>query len=56
MIENNEDIEILRPLEMGFKVKMIKLSNHSISIDTKSDLKKLLKILSVKIESSPKQF
>ncbi len=56
IIENNEDIEILRPLEMGFKVKMIKLSNYSISIDTKSDLKKLLKILKVKTETSPKQF
>ena len=44
-IEKNEDIEVLRPLEMGYKIKMIKLSAQSISIDTKSDLKKLLKII-----------
>ena len=44
-LEQNEDIEILRPLEKGYKIKMIKLSNKSISIDTKSDLNKLLKIL-----------
>jgi 3-deoxy-manno-octulosonate cytidylyltransferase (CMP-KDO synthetase) len=43
-LEQNEDIEILRVLEKGFKVKMIKLSNKSISVDTKSDLNRLLKI------------
>jgi 3-deoxy-manno-octulosonate cytidylyltransferase (CMP-KDO synthetase) len=42
-LEQNEDIEILRVLEKGFKVKMIKLSNKSISVDTKSDLNRLLK-------------
>ena len=36
-----EDIEILRLLELGYKVKMVKMSNNSISIDTKSDLKKV---------------
>lgn len=44
-LEKNEDIEILRPLEKGYKIKMVKLSNKSISIDTKSDLNRLLKIL-----------
>lgn len=44
-LEQNEDIEILRPLEKGYKITMVKLSNKSISIDTKSDLNKLLKIL-----------
>ncbi len=45
--ENIEDIEILHFLEMGEKVKMVKLSNDSISIDTKLDIvlaKKRLKI------------
>ena len=45
--ENIEDIEILHFLEMGEKVKMVKLSDSSISIDTKSDIvlaKKKLKI------------
>lgn len=36
-----EHIEILRSLELGYKVKMVKMSNNSISIDTKSDLKKV---------------
>jgi 3-deoxy-manno-octulosonate cytidylyltransferase (CMP-KDO synthetase) len=44
-LEQNEDIEILRPLEKGYKIKMVKLSNKSISIDTKSDLNRLIKIL-----------
>lgn len=44
-LEKNEDIEILRPLEKGYKIKMVKLSNKSISIDTKSDLNRILKIL-----------
>lgn len=37
-LENHEDIEILRFLEMGKKVQMIKMSDKSISIDTKKDL------------------
>ena len=39
-IENIEDIEILRFLELGFKVKMIEMSNKSISVDTIDDLEK----------------
>ncbi len=39
-IEFYEDIEILRFLEFGFKVKMIKMSNKSLSIDTENDLDK----------------
>ena len=41
--ENIEDIEILRFLEIGIKVKMCKMSNKSISLDTKDDIKKVLK-------------
>lgn len=45
LIENTEDIEILRFVEMGLKVKMLKLSNKSISVDTKEDKIKVEKIL-----------
>lgn len=41
-LEQIEDIEILRFLELGLKVKMIKLSDGSISVDTKDDLKKVI--------------
>ena len=39
-IEFYEDIEILRFLELGYKVKMIKMSNKSLAVDTKNDLDK----------------
>lgn len=42
--EKIEDIEILRFLEIGEVVKMIKLSSNSISVDTKEDYIKALKI------------
>jgi len=41
-LEQIEDIEILRFLELGLKIKMIKLSDGSISVDTKDDLKKVI--------------
>jgi 3-deoxy-manno-octulosonate cytidylyltransferase (CMP-KDO synthetase) len=40
-----EDIEILRFLEIGEKVKMLRLSDKSISVDTKKDKKLVEKIL-----------
>ena len=39
--EKIEDIEILRFLDLGYKVKMVKMSNDSISIDANADLKKV---------------
>lgn len=36
-----EDIEILRFLELGFKVKMIKVSQSSIAVDHPEDIKKV---------------
>ena len=39
-IELFEDIEILRFLEQGYKVKMIKMSNKSLSVDNNEDLEK----------------
>ena len=35
-----EDIEILRFIENGYKVKMIKMSNKSLAVDNKEDLAK----------------
>lgn len=39
-IESLEDIEILRFLEQGYRVKMIKMSNKSLAIDNDEDLEK----------------
>jgi len=39
-IESFEDIEILRFLEKGYKVRMIKMSNKSLAVDNKEDLEK----------------
>lgn len=44
-LEEVEDIEILRFLENGVRVKMIKCSGESIAVDTKDDLQKVIKIL-----------
>ena len=35
-----EDIEILRFLEQGYRVKMIKMSNKSLAVDNNEDLEK----------------
>lgn len=43
-LENLEDIEILRYLEISKKVKMIKVSSKSYAVDTHDDLKKIDKI------------
>lgn len=37
-LENIEDIEILRFLELGWEVRMIELSNNSIAVDTPEDI------------------
>lgn len=39
-LEAIEDIEILRFIENGYKVKMIKMSNKSLAVDNKEDLAK----------------
>lgn len=41
-LEEQEDIELLRFLELGYKVKMLKMSNVSIPVDREEDLKKVL--------------
>ena len=43
-IEKNEDIEILRLIENGIPVKMIKVKTNSFAIDTIQDFKKLKKL------------
>ena len=44
-LEFEEDIEILRFLEMGYEVRMLEVSSTSISVDTKDDLKLVRGIL-----------
>ena len=43
-LENLEDIEILRFLENGFKILMVKLNTKIYAVDTKTDLQKIQKL------------
>jgi len=40
-LESIEDIEMLRLLELGYKVKMIEVSGSSVAVDTPNDLEKV---------------
>ena len=44
-LENKEDIEIIRFIENGRKVRMFECSGGSVAVDTKFDLEKVEKIL-----------
>ena len=44
-LEELEDCELLRFLELGLEVYMIKMSDKSVAVDTPQDLKKVKKIL-----------
>ncbi len=44
-LEEQEDIEILRFIELGFEVRMLPLSTTSIAVDTPGDVSKVLKRL-----------
>ena len=44
-IESIEDLESIRFLELGYKVKMLKMSNKSVAVDTKEDLLKVRKLI-----------
>jgi 3-deoxy-manno-octulosonate cytidylyltransferase (CMP-KDO synthetase) len=44
-LENIEDVESNRFLELGYNIKMLEMSNLSMSIDTKEDLAKIRKLL-----------
>ena len=45
LLERLEDIEILRFIEMGVKVKIVELSDKSKSVDVLSDVKKVIKFI-----------
>ena len=47
-LEETEDIEILRFLELGLPVQMLKMSNRSIPVDVPEDITKLLSVLNSK--------
>jgi 3-deoxy-manno-octulosonate cytidylyltransferase (CMP-KDO synthetase) len=40
-LEVVEDIEILRFLELGFEVRMVRVSDHSVAVDTPEDLERV---------------
>lgn len=40
-LENEEDIEILRFLEMGYEIRMIEMSDESIAVDNPEDVAKV---------------
>lgn len=44
-LESIEDLESNRFIELGYKIKMLKLSNKSIAVDTKEDLLAVRKII-----------
>ena len=44
-LESIEDLESNRFLELGYQIKMIKMSNKSIPVDTKEDLVKVRKLV-----------
>ena len=44
-IEQIEDIEILRFIEAGIKVKYIEVESNSVAVDTQKDLKRVEKLL-----------
>jgi len=44
-VENIEDIEILRFIELGWNVKMVRLSGDSVAVDTPDDLERVRKIM-----------
>lgn len=49
-LEEMEDLEIIRFLELGYEVRMIKLSVDSIAVDTPEDVKKVIEYLQAQNE------
>ena len=47
-----EDIEIIRFLDIGIKIKMINIKNHSLAVDTPNDLRKVRKIFEDRYKKS----
>ena len=44
-LESIEDCELMRFVELGYEIKLIKMSNKSISVDTIDDLKRVSKFI-----------
>ena len=47
-LEKQEDIEILRFLELGRKIKMVHLESSSLAVDVPEDIKKVEDALRIK--------
>jgi 3-deoxy-manno-octulosonate cytidylyltransferase (CMP-KDO synthetase) len=47
-IESIEDIEILRFIENGWKVKFVEVNSDTVAVDTPNDLQKVIKIMETK--------
>jgi 3-deoxy-manno-octulosonate cytidylyltransferase (CMP-KDO synthetase) len=45
LLESIEDLESNRFIELGYKIKMLKMSNKSIAVDTKEDLLKVRRLI-----------
>ena len=45
ILEEIEDLELNRLIEIDHNVKMIEMSNRSVAVDTRSDLKKVMKLI-----------
>jgi 3-deoxy-manno-octulosonate cytidylyltransferase (CMP-KDO synthetase) len=54
-IEKLEDIEILRFLELGIKIKMVKLNSNTVAVDEIKDVYKAEKLLKKKLNVSGKK-
>lgn len=46
-IESIEDIEILRFIEAGYKVKFVEVDSNTVAVDTPKDLEKVRKLMNV---------
>jgi len=44
-LESIEDLESNRFLELGYQIKMLRMSNKSMAVDTKEDLVKVRKLV-----------
>lgn len=51
-LEALEDIEILRFLELGFDVRMIRLSADSVAVDVPEDIERAEQVLGIRLSSS----
>jgi len=51
-IERVEDIEILRFIESGYKVKMVEVSQDTIGVDTEKDLENVRRIISERLKNN----